>query len=255
MKLMKLPADPPRRVVPEVLNVAPDLVGQPLAPPLRRLYALAIDLGLVALLSELSDVWLALGLLAVVLMLRHDAGRLAGWRRVAGVLVVVVFVVLALRAGWLAWQAPRLQAERAGAAEKAAAVGAGLPDAERVALLESALRAAYVKRRETSFEDELERFVDALGVSFGWGVVYFSLVPALWRGQTVGKRVFGLRVVELTGRPITVLRALRRYGGYAAGMATGGLGFAQLLWDPNRQAIQDRAAHTVVLDLRAPAGS
>jgi len=34
-------------------------------------------------------------------------------------------------------------------------------------------------------------------------------------------------------------------------MATGGLGFAQVLWDPNRQGLQDKAAHTVVLDLRA----
>ena len=29
------------------------------------------------------------------------------------------------------------------------------------------------------------------------------------------------------------------------------IGFTQLLWDPNRQAIQDRTAHTVVVDLRA----
>jgi hypothetical protein len=28
------------------------------------------------------------------------------------------------------------------------------------------------------------------------------------------------------------------------------LGFAQLLWDPNRQAIQDKTAHTVVLNTR-----
>ena len=34
-------------------------------------------------------------------------------------------------------------------------------------------------------------------------------------------------------------------------MATGGLGFLQILWDPNRQAIQDKTAHTVVVDLRA----
>jgi hypothetical protein len=59
-------------------------------------------------------------------------------------------------------------------------------------------------------------------------------------------------VVELTGRPLTVMRCLRRYGGYAAGMATGGLGFAQALWDVNRQGIQDRVAHTVVIDLRVP---
>ena len=81
-----------------------------------------------------------------------------------------------------------------------------------------------------------------------WG----SLLPAFWPGQTIGKKLFKLQVAELTGKPMTVMRCLKRYGGYAAGMATGGLGFTQLLWDPNRQAIQDRAAHTVVVDLRAP---
>jgi hypothetical protein len=35
-------------------------------------------------------------------------------------------------------------------------------------------------------------------------------------------------------------------------MATGGLGFLQALWDVNRQGIQDRVAHTVVIDLRLP---
>jgi hypothetical protein len=44
----------------------------------------------------------------------------------------------------------------------------------------------------------------------------------------------------------------KRYGGYAAGLATGGLGFMQVLWDPNRQALHDKAAHTAVIDLRAP---
>ena len=40
-----------------------------------------------------------------------------------------------------------------------------------------------------------------------------------------------------------------RYGGYVAGMATGMFGFAQVLWDDNRQALQDKVAHTVVVDL------
>jgi uncharacterized RDD family membrane protein YckC len=87
----------------------------------------------------------------------------------------------------------------------------------------------------------------------GWGIVYFSLLPAWWNGQTLGKKLLRLRVIELTGKPLTVMRSLRRYGGYAAGMATGGIGFAQALWDVNRQAIQDRVAHTVVVDLRSGA--
>jgi hypothetical protein len=51
---------------------------------------------------------------------------------------------------------------------------------------------------------------------------------------------------------MTAMLALRRYGGYAAALATGGVGLLQLLWDPNRQALQDKTAHTVVLDLRRP---
>lgn len=137
---------------------------------------------------------------------------------------------------------------------------ASASDAERVAQLEALL----LKRAEAAGEDDgpgdrphrfslqrtLDEGLDSLGISFAWGIVYFSLLPALWGGQTLGKKLLGLRVVELTGQPITVMRGLRRYGGYAAGMATGGLGFLQVLFDPNRQGIQDRTAHTVVLDVR-----
>ena len=38
-----------------------------------------------------------------------------------------------------------------------------------------------------------------------------------------------------------------RYGGYGAGFATGLLGFLQVYWDPNRQAIQDKISATVVI--------
>ena len=40
--------------------------------------------------------------------------------------------------------------------------------------------------------------------------------------------------------------AFERAGGYAAGLATGLLGFAQVFWDANRQAIHDRIVGTVV---------
>jgi hypothetical protein len=60
----------------------------------------------------------------------------------------------------------------------------------------------------------------------------------------------GLQVAELSGKPMTLMRSFSRYGGYVASMGTGGVGFLQILWDANRQALQDKAAHTVVLDLR-----
>lgn len=263
----------PRRVSPEPLNVAPGLVGQPLATPGRRLAAMAIDLAVVALLSNLGGFGLAAGLLLVAVQLREAPADAARWRRWAGAALLAVFVVVAAREAWLAWRAHVQPARPAAVAQERRAdgdvdaepddeaalraavkkIGEGLPDAARIALLEEALLAARRSEKAAvpaTVNEEIERGLDALGASFGWGVVYFSLLPAFWRGQSLGKKLVKIRVVELTGKPMTVMRCLRRYGGYAAGMATGGLGFLQLLWDANRQAIQDRAAHTVVIDVR-----
>lgn len=94
------------------------------------------------------------------------------------------------------------------------------------------------------------RFVetlDELGLTFGWGALYFATLLTWFQGRTPGKRVMGLRVIRLDGEPISLYIAFERAGGYAAGLATGLLGFAQVLWDPNRQAIHDKIAGTVVI--------
>jgi uncharacterized RDD family membrane protein YckC len=69
----------------------------------------------------------------------------------------------------------------------------------------------------------------------------------VWRGQTPGKRLLGIRVVRLNGKPITWWASFERFGGYAAGLATGLLGFLQIFWDRNRQAIHDKIMETVVV--------
>jgi uncharacterized RDD family membrane protein YckC len=53
-------------------------------------------------------------------------------------------------------------------------------------------------------------------------------------------------VVRLDGKPIGLWVAFNRFGGYAASIFTGLLGFAEMFWDPNRQALHDRIAATVV---------
>ena len=88
---------------------------------------------------------------------------------------------------------------------------------------------------------------DEAGLIFGWGTVYLTLFLALWQGRTPGKKVLGLRVVRLNGQPLGLYMSLERAGGYAAGVATGLLGFAQVWWDPNRQAIHDKITETVVI--------
>ena len=68
-----------------------------------------------------------------------------------------------------------------------------------------------------------------------------------WKGQTVGKKMMRIRVVRLDGEPINWWTAFERAGGYAAGFATGLLGFAQVYWDANRQGIHDHIVGTVVV--------
>ncbi len=92
----------------------------------------------------------------------------------------------------------------------------------------------------------LRSFLDELGFGFGWASLYFTVMLSWWKGQTLGKRLFKIRVLRLDGGPITWWVAFERAGGYAAGLATGLLGFAQIYWDANRQAIHDRIVGTVV---------
>ncbi len=89
--------------------------------------------------------------------------------------------------------------------------------------------------------------VENIGFGLGWWAMYFAVLMPLMKGQTIGKRMVGVRVVRLDGEPITWWHAFERAGGYAAGFATGLLGFLQVYWDPNRQAIHDKIAGTVVI--------
>ncbi len=88
-----------------------------------------------------------------------------------------------------------------------------------------------------------------LGIGVGWAMFYFTATVAWCHGQTIGKRLMRIKVIQLDGKELNLLAAFSRQGGYGAGLATGLLGFMQILWDPNRQAIQDKVASTVVIRL------
>ncbi|ABO24247.1 RDD family protein [Shewanella loihica] len=91
-----------------------------------------------------------------------------------------------------------------------------------------------------------------LGLGFGWAAFYFTIFTAWFDGQTLGKKLLNIRVVPLDASSISLWDAFGRYGGYGAGFATGLLGFLQIYWDANRQAIQDKISETVVVDLSKP---
>lgn len=243
----------PAWVTAERLNVSLQILGAPLATPIQRACAIAIDLVAVAFLSHLDGFWLALAAAVFFFQMRARAPK--GWfRRVLVWVLCLICLGLAVRQGWTSWEN-----ERTVEAPLASAIAEDLNDAsttpksesDRIRELEAALAEATAPQM-FKWKTELTRSWNGLAESFGWAIVYFSLVPAWLNGQSIGKKILGLRVMELTGQALSVRICFSRYGGYAAGMATGFFGFAQILWDDNRQAIQDKVAHTVVVDLNQP---
>ena len=106
------------------------------------------------------------------------------------------------------------------------------------------------KRPVYSIIELFKGLIEDLGLGFGWAAFYFTVFTALWHGQTPGKKALGIRVLQLDGTPLSMWDSFGRYGGYGAGLATGLLGFIQVFWNPNRQAIQDQISATVVIDDR-----
>jgi hypothetical protein len=300
-----------RWVTPEELNVAPGLLGMPLARPTWRLLAMGLDLAAIGIVSSLSNFWLfaafCLGLAERARARRRGsspvrmviAWALVAWMAYVGVQELVETLreggdgkptladdedadeateaaMAALLAASAALPASAVVPHAAlDAAVRHAAPGAASAAATpapvdaaasaaatiealnaRVHALERQLHkeraAAEEAVRSQNWRERLRRLGLDFGIGYGWALVYFTLLPTWWKGQTLGKRVLGLRVREITGKPMTPVQNFKRFGGYLAGMATGGLGLVQLLWDANRQGLQDKAAHTVVVDERAP---
>lgn len=140
----------------------------------------------------------------------------------------------------------------------AASVVAGDTIAALLSELERQARIRDVAlQRADRLEEQLEEgpglmgwfraLADDLGLGLGWAGLYFTTFLTLWKGRTPGKRILGIRVIRLDGQQIGWWAAFERFGGYAAGVATGLLGFVQIYWDRNRQGVHDKISETVVI--------
>lgn len=109
------------------------------------------------------------------------------------------------------------------------------------------LEEAQARLEKGTLRHVLAGLADELGLGLGWLGLYFTAFTVLGRGQTPGKRLFRLRVIRLDGAPIGWWTSLQRFGGYSASVFTGLGGFAEVFWDDNRQALQDKLVHTVVV--------
>ncbi|GAA2861546.1 hypothetical protein GCM10010517_20220 [Streptosporangium fragile] len=83
------------------------------------------------------------------------------------------------------------------------------------------------------------------------GFLYYWLLTAFWNGQTLGKKVFRLRVVDVAGGRAGVaqaaLRQLVAWVMYAT-CCLGWIDLAFILFQPRKQAVHDLAARTLVVD-------
>ncbi|MBA3653759.1 MAG: RDD family protein [Actinobacteria bacterium] len=80
------------------------------------------------------------------------------------------------------------------------------------------------------------------------GVAYFTYLEGSASGQTIGKRVMNIRVVDLaTGMPIGPTRALIRYFGRFVSAVVIGIGYFWMLWDDERQTWHDKFANAAVV--------
>ncbi|MEV8630064.1 RDD family protein [Streptosporangium sp. NPDC051023] len=83
------------------------------------------------------------------------------------------------------------------------------------------------------------------------GFLYYWLLTAFWNGQTLGKKLFRLRVVDVSGRKVGVgqaaLRELVAWVLYAT-CCLGWINLSFILFTSRKQAIHDMAARTLVVD-------
>jgi len=130
---------------------------------------------------------------------------------------------------------------RPGERAQAAALDAGLLTVLGTLVLYFTGRAAHVG-------------LESLASSWPWLVVYLGFLGLFYAGyftgttgQTPGKMITGLRVVDAAGRPPGYARATVRAAAGALGTLVAGLGLLPIAFDPARRAFHDRLLQTRVV--------
>ena len=94
---------------------------------------------------------------------------------------------------------------------------------------------------------ELESWYGNLIIEILLPLLYFGLLTYGTNGQTIGKRLFRIRVVSLAHERMSFWHSIDRALGYGAAFLELGSGFLQYFIHPNRQTVQDRIAQTIVV--------
>ncbi len=112
--------------------------------------------------------------------------------------------------------------------------------------LEQGLNEARAEQ-EKGLRSTITNLLDEFGLGLGWSGLYFTFLTGFFRGRTPGKRLLNVRIVRRDGKPLGYWVSFERFGRYAASLFTGFEGVLRILWDPNRQGLEDKLAETVVV--------
>lgn len=272
--------DPRDTITTESFGVAPELLGLPLARPWRRAAAILADLVPVAIMAN-AGFFVFLAFVAFFVVWRALSGLGASSLLRKGAATPVRFgasifaFVMVLRVGGVFDSIgnrgndegdDESSIENVGDVqidvdELLASLGVTETTGEPSQALQGLVRENdRLRERNQDLRDQLDRrengggfmrwvanALDDLGIGFGWGALYFTVFTVLGNGQTPGKRLMGIRVIRLDARPVGWWLAFERFGSYFASFSTGMMGFAQIFWDRNRQALHDKAVETVVI--------
>lgn len=103
---------------------------------------------------------------------------------------------------------------------------------------------------EVEMEHAPEYLITILKFLFGLlPFLYFTLLFYFWKGQTVGKYLFRLKVLSLYHEHIGLWHCIERSLGYFASALEFGFGYIQAYWNPNRMSLHDKIGETVVVEL------
>ncbi len=90
------------------------------------------------------------------------------------------------------------------------------------------------------------RFAITMVFSTLVGVAYYTVLHG-WKGATLGKMLFKIRVVKADGEPITYIQAFMRYLGYMLSSIILCIGYIMAIFDSQKRALHDRIAGTRVI--------
>ena len=230
----------------EHFEVSPDVQGRPLASPQRRALAFLLDNFFFMLLA------IPWGLFLIVVSLWIQAPDLAhsifGGREQDSD-ETLEFQLLEL----IARRKPELLAEDVREALETgnqALVSERFDGYDTVFALSGGNDPTRIDHEARNIHVRDDVILGPVGSFFGilsLFLTYFTLSTARFSGYTPAKRLCGIRVVRLDGKKLSLWDCFGRAGGYSASFSTFGLGFLDILWQPNRQTLHDRISATVVI--------